>query len=690
VYGTTFFNVPVARQVIGFLYLTFVPGIILIRLLKIDKLDTTETILLSAGLSIASLMLIGLATSESYSLIGISQPLSPTPMLIILNSFILVGAALSCLRNNDIELPTVEDHKLFPVSILLIGLPILSVAGAFWTNTTGNSSILLFMILVAAVIFALSILSKRFISPKLYTLTIFSVAIALLFHSSLISNYIYGTDIQMEYYTFKATQKNAYWNSTAYTDPRFGRFNTMLSITILPTIYSNILNMDGTWILKIVFPLIFSFVPLGLYKMWQTNLGRKTAFISVFFLMSQMAFYTEMLGLTRQMTAELFFVLLFLVILNEKLDSISNKVFFIIFSIALVVSHYAMSIIFFFLISVVWLYMFLIKRKCKNLTLSLVLSFFVIMFSWYIFTSASASFDSMLSFGDYVYSQLGQFFNPASRGTMVLRALGMERPASIWNLVSRAFAYFTEFLIFVGFVGLITRRIKMHADREYIMFSYLAMTILVMTILIPSFAETLNINRFYHILLFFLAPLCILGAEVLVKFAFKRETEFKVSILLLIVLVPYFLFQTGFIYQVVGSETWSVPLGKDRMDKFTLYIDYGYVDEQSVFGAQWMSKNIDIKHTQIYADAVSRHKVLLSYGMIHEDFVEVLSNTTVVATNGTLYLSQLNVVYGKIVGERFFHIWNYSELSSLLDDLSKIYSNDGSEIYRNMATMPGT
>ena len=61
VYVTVLLDVPVARQIIGFLYLTFIPGIIIIKLLKIDELDRLEMVLFSIGLSVAFLMLAGLS-----------------------------------------------------------------------------------------------------------------------------------------------------------------------------------------------------------------------------------------------------------------------------------------------------------------------------------------------------------------------------------------------------------------------------------------------------------------------------------------------------------------------------------------------------------------------------------------------------------------------------------------------------
>jgi len=222
---------------------------------------------------------------------------------------------------------------------------------------------------------------------------------------------------------------------------------------------------------------------------------------------------------------------------------------------------------------------------------------------------------------------------------------------------------------------------------EYAVFSSLGMVLLAMTILLPRFASTMNMSRFYHVILFFLAPFFVLGCEALIRFLAKQKKQLYVPILTAIILVPYFLFQTGFVYEVTGAKSWSVPLSKYRMDKVLLYYDYGYVDEKSVFGAQWMSKNLDTEYMQIYVDEVSRYKILTSYGMIRDTApnVKVLSNTTLLTINGTLYLSQLNIVHGIIVSDKHY-TWNSSELYPHLNDMNKIYSNGGSEIYINMTS----
>jgi len=679
-----FFDVPVARQVIGFVYFTFVPGFIIIKLLKLDKLDGVETILFSVGLSVAFLMLAGFFINEFCFLFGVLQPLSLMPSMIILNSLILIGGVLIYLRSEDVKLLCGDSSWPSALTLFFVCLPILGVVGAMWVNAYGSNLFLLFMIVAISLSFIIGVIFKKQLPLKLYSFAVLMIAISLLFHSSLISKYLvsFGSDNPIEYYVFKITENNAHWSSGIYSGHLgYGRVNSMLSVTILPTIYSSLLNMDATWVLKILYPLIFSFVPLALYQLWRKNVGEKRAFIAAFLFMTQNTFYTEMLGLNRQIIAELFFVLLLLVVLSREMKSFNKMIFFMIFSVALVTSHYALAEIFLLFIFLVWISLVAMKRSSRKITITIVVFFFVAMFSWYIYTSNAAVFDNLVSFGNYVYEQMDQFFNPASRGQTILRGLGLESPPTIWNTFSRAFAYLTQFLIVVGFVGLITKRINIQLEKESFIFTIMAMIFLGALIAVPGLANTMNMTRFYHILLFFLAPLCVLGAELLVKFVSERRAEFGASILLLVVLVPYFLFQTGFVYEVTGTQSWSLPLSKHRMDTVFLRGYMGCFDESDVLGALWMSKNVDTQSSKTYADHSSKFNVLTSYGMIYRGNMEVLSNVTVLSTNDNVYFSRVNVVDGVVGGS---HLWNITSISQVLDFANKMYSNGECEIYKEV------
>ncbi len=680
-----FFDVPVARQIGGFIYFTFVPGFLIIKLLKFDELEGLETVLFSVGLSVAFLMLAGLSINEFSILLGFSRPLSLLPLMIILNSLILIGAFLAYLRIDDINLGKVKTRSVPLLALLFLSLPVFSVVGAIWVNAFSNSVILLFMIIAVALLIIAGFNFEKILPPRLQPLAIAVIAISLLFHSSLISNYLVSrSDVNVEYFISKTTETSAYWNST---NPFLGsgdyqRINAMLSVGVLPTVYQKLLNIDTTWMFKILFPLVFSFTPLVLYQVWQKYIGRKYAFISTFLFMAQDTFYTEMLGLNRQMIAELFFALLLLTVLNKKMKPVNKTICFMIFSVALVTSHYAVAEIFMFFISLACISLILMKRPSRNITVAMVVFFFVAMFSWYLYTSNSATFDSLVSYADYIYQQTGEFFNPASRGQTVLRGLGMEAAPTIWNTFSRAFAYLSESLIVVGFVGLITGRVRKNIqfEREYFIFILIATTSLVALVAVPGLAETLNMTRFYHILLFFLAPLCVLGAEFLAKLVLKQERELAISTLLLTVLIPYFLFQTGFVYEVTGSQSWSLALSMHRMNVY--WVQYlGYIHDRDVLSAQWFSENVDIQNTEVYADVWSQLSILMSYSMMHPGNINILSNVTSVPHTGIVYLNRLNVVEGIVMGRNY--VWNISELSPFYDDMDKIYSNGKNEVYVN-------
>jgi len=684
IYVTILIDIPVARQVVGFLYFTFVPGFVIVKLLKMNQLDSLETVLLSAGFSIAFLMLIGFFTNELGFLLGFLRPLSLMPTLLILNGFTLIGGFFVYLRKGDAGFLGSNSFNLSPFALIFVCLPILSVIGTTWVNVNGSNLLLLCEIVTISLLLVVGVISKKLLPPNMYPFALFMIALAILYQSSLISNYItnFGSDVPIEYFAFKTTQNNLHWSSSIpyFWDTAYGRINSMLSVTIVPTLYSELLNLDGTRIFKILIPLIFSLVPLGMYQLIKGYVKERYAFLSVFLFIAQSTFYTEMLGLNRQIISELFFVLLLFVVLSEKLKPSNKIICFVIFSVALIMSHYALAEIFLFFISFALVFLFVLKKPSRNITASMTALFLVLMCAWYIYTSGSAVFDSFLSFGNGLSRQLGDFFNPASRGQTVLTGLGLGTPQTVWNAFSRMFAYTTEILIVVGFFGLITKRKNLRFGKEHFLFILIGSTLLVLLIVVPGLANTLNMSRFYHILLILLAPLCAIGAEVIVKLVSKSERELETLILLLIVLVPYFLFQTGFVYEISKSDSFSLPLSKQRMDTLRLYLSLGYIDVYSATSAQWLSRNINVENTQFDADLLSRD-VLSIYSTIYQNRINVLSNITTVESGNVVYLNELNVVYGKIVANDF--LYNSDELHPIFGNLNMIYNSGGSQLLKN-------
>lgn len=677
-----FFDIPIARQVFGLLFLTFVPGTVIVNILGLKDQSRLERLLISIGLSIAFLMIGGLLLNEFSLFAGFSTPLRSIPLMAVLSIFTVFGGILIYIRKDSIAFSDFTISKQGLLTLLPFGLVVMSVVGAYFVNVYNNNVVLLITLISIAVLFVFLATFKNIAHRNLYAIVVFVIALSLLYHASLISQYIvsYGSDVPTEYSVFQLTNSNHYWSAiNPYGDITYGRYGSMLSITILPTFYVNILNLNPTFLFKILYPLIFAFVPLCLYQLWQKYIGAKYALIAAFLFMAQQTFYTEMLGLNRQIVAELFFALLLLVILNKTLKPFSKATLFMIFGFGLVVSHYGLSEIFLFIIVTTFAYTLITKRTNSRVTVFSTVSFPVIMFFWYIYTSGSAVFDSILQFSNYVVSQFGDFLNPASRGQMVLLGLGLESAPTIWNTISRVFAYAVEFLIVIGFIALITKKLKSNFDKDYKIFTFIATAFLGALIIVPGLANTLNMTRFFHILLFFLAPLCVLGGYFIASLVSKHRKILGV-LLLVAVLVPYFFFQTNFIYEVTGSESWSVPLSSYRMSPSTLYGHMGFIDTYSAFGAQWMTDNIKVTNTVIYADYSAASSVLLIYGSIYKYQTARLSNGTIVVSGGVVYLSSCNVADGLVFSSTDL---NTSAIHPVLESLSIVYSNGNCLVYKN-------
>jgi uncharacterized membrane protein len=682
-YLSFFFDIAFARQVVGFLYLTFIPGFVIVKLLKQDNLGLAETVLFSVGLSLAFVMLAGLAVNEVGLLVGVRQPLEPSLLVWVFSGFVLLGTLACYSRGSHILQPVGLTKGTIVRFFVLCLLPVLSIMGAYVANVTGNTSVLLLALLAVLAVFVLAVFSKRLVIPKLYLIIVSVIAITLLFQYSLTSNLVQGSDTRVEYYIAGLTQQAGSWNLTAsfaYLD--FGRFYSMLSITLLPTIYSNILNMDLVWVFNIVYPLIFALVPLALYLLWRGKYGVAIAFLSVFLFMSELTFYTVMPQAARQMIAEVFFVLLFIILFSKNLSSQNVKILFVVFGFCLIVSHYSIAIIFAFFISLMWLLGYLTKKPNRHLSLSMVALFLVLMFSWYAFTSSSANIMSIAQDLDSIAGGFSNFFNIASRGTGVLQGLGLAAAPTPLNYVSRAIAYAVEFFIVTGFLVLLLQRKKKDFDFEFFVPCLASMVIIVLCILLPNFANVLNMSRFYHVTLFFLAPLFAIGckglfgfAGKLLGFAAKRKTEIFSLIFMVLLLGSYFLFQTNFVYEVTGSESWSLPLSRYRLGS-ALYTEFDYVTVPQVSSGEWLSQNGNKSNLVVYADQ-SVYSTLYVYCQIDIGHVSSLTNSTSPQQGQFIYLAELNTVYGKFEYEG--DLYNVSDALAS-QPLAVTYNNGFCEI----------
>ena len=83
-------NVPLLREIRIFIFLSFIPGYAILRLLKLKEINFVGVFLFSIGLSIAFVMFIGFLVNEFYLFLGFSQPLSIIPLTMAISTFTLI------------------------------------------------------------------------------------------------------------------------------------------------------------------------------------------------------------------------------------------------------------------------------------------------------------------------------------------------------------------------------------------------------------------------------------------------------------------------------------------------------------------------------------------------------------------------------------------------------------------------
>jgi len=688
-------NVSILRQVSGFIYLTFIPGYVILKAMRTNS-NKIDTILLSVGLSLSFLMLVGVTTCALFPLFGFARPLSLFPLVLVISGAVLCMLLIGC--RHDI---TQNDslHVKFSIFdtfyILLLAIPVLCIIGAVYDNVF----VLLVAIIAIAILYACGFSSK--IAPeKHHVLLVLVISVALILHTALITRYIMGNDLPIEAYVFKQTISKGIWASPGVgVDTVIARLDSVLSITVLPTVYSILLDASMETIFKIMFPLLFSLVPLVLYRIYKLQTGKTVALLStLFFMSSSITFFgMEPLTLARQEIAGVFFVLSIFLLVEKSISIQKRRLLLIVIGAGLIVSHYALAYLYILLI----ILSFVFSRKWRSrgvLNLSLILLLFAMTFAWYVYVSDSP----LLKISDDIARIRNNFtrdlYNPSARSQQV--ATLVSSPPTIVSVFNRVVTLAQYFFILIGIVQLTLRREKADFDSTYRIMSIVAMLVLVSSLVIPGLAGTFNLTRIIAIMMIFLSPFFVLGGHTLFglmgkavsSLITKRFRQLKLAryknmsiILVSTVLVASFLFSTGFIEHVTGvyPQSWALDRDQKRTSKdVNIRITY-YVEipiQQDAVGAEWLSTHVN-KGVLVFTGDVSN--IWYTYGQVPLDELRPLYTFTGTGNGTYAYLSTVNTVEGLIpLDSSGFS--NTTDIAPALASTNEIYTNGVCELYSSI------
>jgi uncharacterized membrane protein len=425
-----------------------------------------------------------------------------------------------------------------------------------------------------------------------------------------------------------------------------------------------------------------------------------------------------MLALARQQIAELFLVLLILLMIDEDMDRMKRSFLFIVFGISLAVSHYGLSYIYMFCLISAWIILVLgenpamqklmvdfrskfgineeelaanpksLKMGDRAISSTFVILFITFTLVWYMYVSGSSAFNSIVYIGDHMASSIfTELLNPeAAQGLNII----LTKTISPLHSVAKYLHLTAQFFIGVGLITLLLKRKEMKIEKEYEAFSLINLAVCFGGIALPYFASELNTSRLYQITLIFLAPFCVIGGITVfnvltgvVRASWPSQHVESSLQVLSVFFVIFLLFNSGWVYEVAEDHPASISLSQESIKEYgdakAKNSFYGVcLQEQEVFGTKWLSKNQD-NHIPIYADYFSS---LTSYGMISPKHKHLLLNTTKINDSAYIFLRYGNVVYN--ISEQhttFLTTYNTTEISHLFEKRSFIYSNRGSKIY---------
>lgn len=677
-----FFDIPILREISGFLFLLILPGLLILQILKLNEMGIVEKVLLLVGLSIAFLMFFGLLLNNVLLSIGFGTPLSTVSLLISFNSAYIILLTVGQKVNGD-PLFTLPDLSRSEKVFLIIPafFPVLSISGTYIMNTLDNNIVLVFMlILIPSYVVYISLSDQKF-PERLYSVVIYLISISLLLMPLLRFPHIHGGDVNIAYYIFQMTLNNLHWSIIEH-----GLLDACLSISLLPSIFQSIIGADAQeCVFKCVYVSICSFTPLAIYAISKKYIGDLYAFLASFFYLSQ----PICLGAVEfaRTNIAIFFVALAVMTLScDKIDPLKQRILFIIFISSVVVSHYSSAYIFFFMIFFSWLMAETSSRRYtfkRNISLRTVLFLFVVIFIWYA-QLTDAAFNVGVTFIKDTLLNLNNFFIEESRTGDIKRLFGQELRYPLLDKANAIITWCTFVLIGIGVLTVVKRYqemvdisninigkpdfLKTKFDVEYSTMTLVSSGLLVAMVALPYLSIGYDIYRLYSLVLVILSVFFVIGGISLSKYL-----KLKPYLIILLILIPYFMFVTHVAYQIFGAPV-SINLNSEGVS-----YDREYVHDSESCAAKWLAMNSE-KNSVISVADISGRLRLISQGKIPPKRTEDYSFPRHGELQAYIYLYYNNVVKDKLVVNGT--TCNMSEYSDMFIGKGKIYDSGNSEIYK--------
>ena len=667
------FDISILPQLLGFIVLTFIPGFVILRILKVHNIDRVTNFLLAVGLSLSFIMIYGLLLNTLLPHLGILKPMSPQPLFYAFNIGILALLLVSYLRDRGFK-PSSEflNVRISPLMLSLLLLPFLSIFGAY-VMTFYDSNILILVLLFLISLTPVAVVFNK-IPKNLYPLLIFLVSLSILYHVNLISTHLWSFDIFFESYAANWVVEKGIW------DPN-QEFNQLLLISVLAPTYSLLCDLSLVWVFKTIFPFFFALAPLALYQVYQRidfgefKLSPILALFSVFIFVFFYGFSKVMPD--KQHIAELFMALILMLMVTD----VPNRVpISIILSFSLITSHYGvsyvfmLSLIFALFLSCVW------KEKEKSLTPNFVLLFSVLAICWYMYVAQGDVFEHITHIGNHIVNKILEILKPDYRSGVTY--LTYETPSILWQTY-KFIHIVLQIFIAVGIVNLWISILKGKSRNDI---SFLSTAFYILLVFQITTTYGMGFDRVLQITLVLLSPFAVTGCLIMSELVAKIGKDLIVweasQRFFAIFLLFFFLFNSGFVFEVSNDvvQPYCIALNKSTWEKWHVF------NRAEVSAAIWIkSHSLNTKVSSLPKTVCKDSLVLAQYYRHVKDFAYFNHYTTSLPSGICVYLGSLLTERGKIPavvrGEVEYLNLDKTPFYQVLSKSDKVFDSRSASVY---------
>lgn len=324
-----------AAQLLLITLLLILPGIILLRALRVPGRAVSSFPVYVPCASIVVLFASGLAVDMVGPLVGVATPLRTLPLLVgfEVTCLALLAASANVPEDVTIQWPSISRPARLAWPLVL---PLVAAAGALRLNSGhGGAVALVGAWAIATLLVAVAVFSAR-LDDALLGVVLYAAGLATVWSYSLRGEPLYGFDIATEYQRLQQTIATGVWH-TAHPNDAYG---AMLSLTVMPAELHALSGIPGLLLFKVVYPAIYALFPVAIYCLARRILSRSWAFVVVAFTIGQY-FFLEMAGFARQEIALVFFAALIAAILDSGIQRRTKWYLVALLGVATALSHYS-------------------------------------------------------------------------------------------------------------------------------------------------------------------------------------------------------------------------------------------------------------------------------------------------------------------------------------------------------------